>query len=226
MQCLRLLKRPFGMASRSFASSPKPAVDITLWGHYVSQPARACAWLLKMQQVDFVFKKVEPMKGDCKTEEYLGLFPTGLSPGLQIQYQDEDKHNFHLTEGSAIMQYLCELHGWTQWWPAAAGSTDSPAVIEERAVLCSYLSSHHSTTRNISKVAFFRLMRSIMGLGTFDEDAARAECLKQVCIRLCLSRSPSLSQLFLLTNPLPFSALCRPHTSSECGSYHTQVKKK
>jgi len=55
------------------------------------------------------------------------------------------------SEGSAMMQYLCEKYGWDQWWPQ--GSDE--ASRQKRAKLNEYLSYHHHGTRMIShKIAF------------------------------------------------------------------------
>lgn len=55
------------------------------------------------------------------------------------------------SEGSAMMQYLCDKHGWDQWWPQ--GSDETSRL--KRAKLSEYLSYHHHGTRMIShKIAF------------------------------------------------------------------------
>ena len=116
---------------------------LDLYGHYVSQPARACAWLMKIEDISFNFKRVEPMKGDCKKKEFLEKFPTGLSPAIEVAGSNSAS-TFKLTEGTSILQYICEVNKLEQWWPTSATSSS-----EERALLASYLSSHHSTTRMI-----------------------------------------------------------------------------
>lgn len=114
--------------------------SLTVYGHYVSQPSRAVIWLLKMNEIDFQFKKVEPISGESRREPYKSMFPTCLIPGL-------DDNGFYLAEGSAIMQYICEKHGLEQWWPS--GSSD-PIKMQKRAKIAEYLSHFHHSTRLIS----------------------------------------------------------------------------
>ena len=66
-------------------------LSVTVYGHYVSQPARAVCWLLKANGIDFNFNKVEPMRGDCKKEQYLSKFPTGLSPAIEVTTKNDGR---------------------------------------------------------------------------------------------------------------------------------------
>lgn len=158
--------RPTSTASISTDTS-----NLKIYGHYVSQPARAVAWLCRMNDIDYDFVRVQPMLGDCKKPEYLEKFPTGLSPAIE-DGGDEGEEPFRLAEGQAILQYLAEKHGLEQWYPTAA-STES---IQKRANIHAYLSSHHSTTRQVSKAVFFNYMRFIMNprKNTFDKEDAVA----------------------------------------------------
>lgn len=110
-----------------------------MYGHYVSQPSRSVAWLLKLNEQQFKFVKVDVMKGEARSDAYKAKFPTCLIPGLE-------DGEFCLAEVSAIMQYLCEKYGWNQWWPIA----NDPASRQKRARIAEFLSSHHHTTRLIS----------------------------------------------------------------------------
>ena len=114
------------------------------------------------------------MGGGTKTPEYKAKFPIGQIPaledgefclvsGLHIYkigvivplhciLESVLCASYHLqSEGSAMMQYLCEKYKWDQWWPQ--GSDD--AARQKRAKLSEYMSYHHHGTRMIShKVAF------------------------------------------------------------------------
>jgi glutathione S-transferase len=114
--------------------------SLTVYGHYVSQPSRAVIWLLKMNNIEFQFKKVEPISGETRREPYNKMFPTRLIPGL-------DDNGFYLAEGSAIMQYICEKYGLEQWWPSCSSD---PAAIQKRAKIAEYMSHFHHSSRLIS----------------------------------------------------------------------------
>lgn len=115
------------------------ARKLILYGHYVSQPSRAVLWLLKIHHLPFDFKKVEPLAGDTRKDDFKTCFPTGLAPAI-------DDNGFYLAEGSAIMQYLCEKNEWTQWWSLA----NSEKERQRRAKISEYLSHHHHSDRLIS----------------------------------------------------------------------------
>mmetsp|Transcript_7299 Transcript_7299/g.12252 ORF Transcript_7299/g.12252 Transcript_7299/m.12252 type:complete len:251 (-) Transcript_7299:187-939(-) len=118
--------------------------SLTVHGHYVSQPARSVLWLLKINDEPFNFNNVAALAGGTKTPEFKAKFPIGQIPAME----DGD---FYLSEGSAIMKYLCDKNGWDQWWPQ--GSDE--ASRKKRAKLSQYMSYHHHGTRMIShKVAF------------------------------------------------------------------------
>jgi glutathione S-transferase len=57
------------------------------------------------------------------------------------------------SEGSAMMQYLCDKYSWDQWWPQ--GSDDLSR--QKRAKLSEYLSYHHHGTRMISHKIVFKI---------------------------------------------------------------------
>mmetsp|Transcript_7809 Transcript_7809/g.16308 ORF Transcript_7809/g.16308 Transcript_7809/m.16308 type:complete len:229 (-) Transcript_7809:8-694(-) len=113
-----------------------PALKV--YGHWVSQPARSVLWLLKIKGLPFAFEKVDPMGGGTRTPSYKKLFPTAKAPAIV-------DGSFALAEGSAIMCYLCDKHGWDDWYPPG---------LESRAVVNSYLSSHHTTSRNVTRKVF------------------------------------------------------------------------
>lgn len=115
------------------------ASRLVVYGHYVSQPSRAVLWLLKIHNHPFEFRKVEPLAGDTRKDEFRNKFPTALAPAI-------DDDGFCLAEGSAVMQYLCEKHGWAQWWPIGQSESER----RKRAKIAEYLSHHHHSDRLIS----------------------------------------------------------------------------
>lgn len=127
-------------ASTVSTATPQP---LKMYGHYVSQPFRSIAWLLKLNNQPFEFVSVNPVTGDTRTPVYTDKFPTALIPGM-------DDNGFFLAEGGAIAQYLCEKHNWEQWWPSAG----DPASVRKRAKIAEYLSSHHHTSRMVSAKGF------------------------------------------------------------------------
>jgi glutathione S-transferase len=173
-----LVRNPFSLplCRRGFSSAGSQFKELTLYGHYVSQPARACAWLMKIEGIDYTFERKEPMRGDCKQPSYVAKFPTALSPGLEVTFEDET--SFRLTEATAIMQYLCEKKQLEKWWPSSSSTSVSA---EQRAQLASYLSAHHGTTRKISHLCFFKLMRFLMDpkKNVFDPENARDVTLEK-----------------------------------------------
>jgi glutathione S-transferase len=132
-------KRTTFPVSNEMSATAKVGSRLVVYGHYVSQPSRAVLWLLKIHNHPFEFKKVEPLAGDTRRDEFRSKFPTGLAPAI-------DDDGFCLAEGSAIMQYLCEKHEWTQWWPLGQSESER----RKRAKISEYLSHHHHSDRLIS----------------------------------------------------------------------------
>jgi glutathione S-transferase len=118
-------------------------VPLKMYGHFVSQPFRSIAWLLKMHNQPFEFERMDPVRGDTRAPKYTSKFPTALIPGL-------DDNGFCLAEGSAIAQYLCEKYKWDQWWPSGSDLES----MQKRAKISEYLSSHHHTSRMVSAKGF------------------------------------------------------------------------
>mgnify|MGYP003385310332 CR=1 FL=1 len=136
--------RSFTRASvRSMCNTTGNNAPLTLYGHYVSQPFRSIAWLLKIKNQPFDFIRMDPVRGDTRAPEYTAKFPTALIPGL-------DDNGFYLAEGSAIAQYLCEKYKWDEWWPSGSDAES----VQKRAKISEYLSSHHHTSRMVSAKGF------------------------------------------------------------------------
>jgi len=134
-----------------------------LYGHFVSQPARSVMWLAKLNNLPIQLSKVEPLKGDCKKADYVKKFPQGYSPGLE----DGD---FYLTEGASIMQYLCEKHHLSEWFPLSSSVED----MNKRAKINEYLHAHHQSTRMLSAHTFRPFMISIMD-PKYEIDVSKAQ---------------------------------------------------
>ncbi|KAJ0401955.1 hypothetical protein P43SY_002002 [Pythium insidiosum] len=109
------------------------AIDMTLklYGHLISQPTRAVAWLLRVKGVSYELVPTMPKNGDTRTPEYLRMNPNALVPTIK----DGD---FTLFEGNAILAYLAEKHHWTDVYP-----TD----LHTRAKIHQYLHWHHTNVR-------------------------------------------------------------------------------
>ena len=155
---------------------------LKVYGHYVSQPARSLLWLLKMHAVQFEFVQVDPLKGDCKKAEYLQKFPTGLSPAI-------DDSGYHLAEGPAILQYLCEKNNWDQWYPTHSDR------IRDRSKVMEYLSYHHSSTRLLSRTMVFPLLQDKFFKKPWDV------ALREQSTTNALSTIKDFERIFLLSTP-------------------------
>jgi glutathione S-transferase len=134
---------------------------LKVYGHWVSQPARSLGWLLKLQNFDFEWCKLEPMRGDTTKPEFISKFPLGHSPTI-------DDNGFYLAEGSTIMTYLCNKHNWDNWYP-----TD----IQKRAKIDEYLSHHHTGPRALAYNCFRPVMISLMNK---DKTMTKADELKAI----------------------------------------------
>lgn len=132
-EMLRIVKR--------FQSST--TVGPTVYGHYVSQPARATLWLLKLKNEPFVFKKLEPTASknwDTTEPEFVKNFPGKTVPALS-------ENGVNISEVGAIMQYLCESRGWNDWYPSTNDQVN-------RTKVNMMLHWHHQSTRYITLRVF------------------------------------------------------------------------
>jgi glutathione S-transferase len=105
------------------------------------------AWLLKMKKTPFEFITVNPTSGETRTPEFRSKFPLGLIPAM------EDKSaspSFALSEASAIMIYLCEKHGWDDFYPNN---------IQRKAKIHEYISHHNESTRMMTRKVIFPTMK-------------------------------------------------------------------
>ena len=91
--------------------------------------------LMKEANLPVAFKVVNILTGEHKKEPYITINPAGTIPA----FVDGD---FKLAEGAAILVYLCETHGLSQWYP-----TDPQA----RAKVNQWLHWHHTGTRKSTR---------------------------------------------------------------------------
>lgn len=71
------------------------------------------------------------------------MFPAGTIPAI-------DDNGFQVFEMAAILIYLCEKHGWKDWY----GNTP-----ESRGAVNQYLHWHHGNTRKITTSLFAPIVR-------------------------------------------------------------------
>lgn len=76
---------------------------LTLYKLPFQSRAERVLWTLEELDMDYQVELLNPMAGDCRTEQYLALNPHGKVPTL---VHDE----MTLTESIAIMEYLNDLH--------------------------------------------------------------------------------------------------------------------
>ncbi|CAI5719203.1 unnamed protein product [Hyaloperonospora brassicae] len=109
-------------------------MPLTLYANLVSQPSRSVAWVLKVKGVDYDLVTVNPGTDFIKSDEFHAMNPNGLVPVIK----DDD---FVLSEGMAILQYLCDKYDWT-------GPDDLyPKELKVRAKINEFLHWHHTNTR-------------------------------------------------------------------------------
>ncbi len=106
---------------------------LVIYGIPNSQPVRSVIWLCLIKGLPFELRLTSQDR-DAKNPEFLRLInPRGTVPAIE----DE---GFALWECPAIMIYLCEKHGWNDFWP------DEPL---HRARVNQYLHFHHRNTREL-----------------------------------------------------------------------------
>ncbi len=106
---------------------------LVIYGIPNSQPVRSVIWLCLINNLRFELRLTSQDR-DAKKREYLeGINPRGTVPAI-------DDDGFALWECPAIMIYLCEKHGWRDWWPDD---------LAHRARVNQYLHFHHRNTREL-----------------------------------------------------------------------------
>lgn len=105
-----------------------------------SEPSRAVHWLAIEAKLDIDFEYTWLTRDEHLLPEFLAI-----NPGHQVPALAHD--GFHVTEASAIMLYLTELHGIQDRWVGA--------TVEDRARTYRFLSWHHCNTRTRLTLDYF-----------------------------------------------------------------------
>ena len=142
-------------------SEAKPS--LVLYGVPFSQPVRAVMWLLFAKRVPFEMVLVNPgSKGEngSRHPDYLAKNPAGTIPCLE-----ERDSGFVLAEAHAILAYLCNANGWSDFYPTDA---------KRRARIDWYLHYHHRNVREASLGLVAPKIRKDLEIPEFMQQAARA----------------------------------------------------
>lgn len=108
---------------------------LKVYGYGGSQPSRAVCWACMIKELPFEFVEVDLMKKVGPGGPLSSLNITGQIPVIK----DGD---FALYEMPAILIYLSEKHGWTDYLPSD---------LQTRALVHQYLHFHHNKTRWITE---------------------------------------------------------------------------
>lgn len=105
-----------------------------------SEPSRAVRWLCLEANIHVFIKYVWLTRGEHVSAEFLKVNPLHQVPAM--------KHGaFCLSEASAIMNYLTDLHGVSEQW---FGND-----IQSKAVINKYLSWYHTNLRKALTLDYF-----------------------------------------------------------------------
>lgn len=140
----------------------------------ISQPSRAVLMLVRAANIPHEGIKIDINKGDQKTPEYLAINPMGHVPTIVDD-------GFALSEGAAILAYLCESRGLTEWYP-----TD-PHV---RARINYWLHWNHTETRASTKKL---LVPKLHGQEISEEDLKNFKA-SIACIEGALAKSKAADE--------------------------------
>ncbi|NNL85871.1 MAG: glutathione S-transferase family protein [Myxococcales bacterium] len=126
---------------------------LIVYGVPNSQPVRAVLWLCLLKGLPFELRMTSQDR-HAKRPEYLdAINPRGTIPAI-------DDGGVVLWESHAIMIYLCEKHGWTDYWPAD---------LVHRARVNQYLHFHHRNTRELVQSWSQALWPTVFGVEDPDE---------------------------------------------------------
>ena len=106
---------------------------LILYAFPISQPARAVTWLLEIKGLAYEYKTTQPHT-DTEKPEFWKVAPTGRIPAI-------NDDGFILFESNAIMQYLCNKHKWTDYYPEN---------YQSRALVDQYMHWHHTNLRLVT----------------------------------------------------------------------------
>lgn len=112
-----------------------------LYGFPLSQPTRSILFLCDENTIPYNLIYVDARKLETRKPDFLQLFPVGLVPAI-------NDDGFRVTEGAAILQYLCEKHQLSSWYPLGF---DKLEAIQARAKINFWLHWHHSNLRHSTR---------------------------------------------------------------------------
>ena len=163
-------------------SSAAKLPQLRVYGHFISQPARAVLWALAIKKLPYDFFKVVPVSGSTQTEDYLDRFPMGTIPAIEDYNEEavleEDgsrgsrRRVVRLTEANAILPYLAEKHEWRDLYPY-----DS---LRRRATVDQWLHWHHNNLRPLTFHYFVPLMYDGKKSMSFQHEADGDELMTSV----------------------------------------------
>ncbi len=136
---------------------------LILYGVPFSQPVRAVMWLLLHKQTPFEMVLINPGttgENGSRHPDYLAKNPAGTIPTIE-----EPANGFTLGEAHAILAYLANKHGWTDFYP------DEP---EARARVDWYLHFHHRNVREASTGLVAPKIRKDLNIPEAMQQAAQA----------------------------------------------------
>lgn len=135
--------------------------SIRIYGVPFSQPVRSVLWLLLLKEVPFELVPTNPgSKGEngSRHPNYLAKNPSGTIPCLE-----ETDTGYTLGEGHAIMAYLCQKNGWTDYYPED---------LQARGKVDWYLNFHHRNIRDASGMVAPKI-RKDLNIPEFAQEMAK-----------------------------------------------------
>lgn len=174
--------RKMRVKSAYFSTSTAPALKV--YGFLFSQPLRSVLHLCYENEIPFEFVQVDVFKGQNRTPSFLQISPTGLVPAIT------DGDSFSLTEGGAILTYLCETRNLTQWYPSG------------NAKLCAqinfWLHWHHLNTRSST--------REILGPALVPRAYAKQTPEQQEAVKKSFGKTLTFLENYFVSSKKPFLA--------------------
>lgn len=171
-----------------------------LYGVPLSQPFRSVAWALLQRQVPFEVQVVVPGATNAmgSRHESFARKTHGRSTKIPVYEENLPTENGHndnindnnnnnntrltISESPAILIYLCESRGWTDWYPSSSESSSSSSLasrILTKTRIDSYLHWHHAGTRELMRLTRPYLRPEEGKAAPTDEDRAAAQAVWQ-----------------------------------------------
>lgn len=178
---------------------------LTLFGNDISQPSRAVRFFLRMNQIPHDFELIRVEKLENRSPEHLKRNPHGKIPTIRIDFEEEHKEPFLLSESIAIIKFLQSFYRDSLKY---ALLPPNDIFIQSRVE--SYLHSHHETTRRACANYYqTHYLFPMMGLPNSLEDVKRSEkritpCLNYISEHLltddsyiCKLDTPTIADLMV-----------------------------